>query len=78
MLASVISDDVLLYKITESANDPESLQRDLNSLTDWANTWQTEFNHDNSEHLQLSLKRPCFSMQYCIQGELIKKAVHTK
>ena len=72
------ADDVLLYKIIESTNDSESLQCDLNLLSDWANKWQMEFNPSKCEHLQVSLKRSCSPTQYYIQGELIKKVAQTK
>ena len=34
----------LLYRIIESTEDTTKLQQDLNKLSEWANTWQLNFN----------------------------------
>ena len=37
-------DDCLLYRIIESTEDTTKLQQDLDILSEWANTWQLNFN----------------------------------
>ena len=40
----MFADDCLLYRIIESTEDTTKLQQDLNILSEWANTWQLNFN----------------------------------
>jgi len=40
----MFADDCLLYRIINSTEDTTRLQEDLNKLSEWANTWQLNFN----------------------------------
>ena len=40
----MFADDYLLYRIIGSREDATKLQQDLNILSEWANTWQLNFN----------------------------------
>ena len=40
----MFADDCLLYGIINSREDTIQLQQDLNKLSEWANTWQLNFN----------------------------------
>ena len=36
----LFTDDCLLYRVINGAEDANMLQEDLNKLSEWANTWQ--------------------------------------
>ena len=40
----MFTDDCLLYRIVNSREDTTRLQQDLDKLSEWANTWQLNFN----------------------------------
>jgi len=40
----MFADDCLLYRIIESTENTTKLQQDLDILSEWANTWQLNFN----------------------------------
>ena len=40
----LFADDCLVYRLINSINDHQILQRDLNTLIEWSKKWQLEFN----------------------------------
>ena len=46
-LSSMYSDDTKVYGEADSEGDIKKLQSDLDSLADWADTWQLKCNADN-------------------------------
>jgi len=43
-LLHMFADDCLLYRVIESIEDTTKLQQDLNTLSEWANNWQLNYN----------------------------------
>ena len=41
---SLFVDDAVLYGVIKDCDDAESLQQDVNTLVQWADTWQMSFN----------------------------------
>ena len=48
------ADDTLIYRIINSAEDITILQRDLNTLSEWANKWLMSFNPSKCVHLTIT------------------------
>jgi len=46
----------IVYRVIQTSDDVQALQRDLNILFQWSIDWQMVFNLDKCEHLQVSLK----------------------
>ena len=59
------ADDIKL-----SSTDPEDLQRALDVVTSWTNTWKLKLNRDKSEHLTI---RPNQQHMFTIQNQAIPK-----
>ena len=55
---------------TLSSTDPEDLQRALDVVTSWTNTWKLKLNRDKSEHLTI---RPNQQHTFTIQNQAIPK-----
>ena len=53
----LFADDCLVYRQINSARDQLLLQQDVNTLRQWADTWQMSFNVDKCHILQISLGR---------------------
>ena len=64
----LFADDCLIYRPIYSNKDDERLQRDLNSLTQWASIWQMEFNVAKCNILQISNRHNISQFNYTMQG----------
>ena len=47
------ADDPKVYTVWETPSDGDALQRDLDSLVDWADIWQLQYNVDKCHILQM-------------------------
>lgn len=55
----LFADDTSLFKfLTNVLNEIESLQSDINKLTEWANVWYVTFNEVKTKLLRMSNRRP--------------------
>ena len=73
------ADDVVLYSNINSLDDCHALQKDLDSLTQWSQTWQMVFNPRKCEFLRVSNKNKHFiPYNYCIADSPIKEVNHVK
>ena len=57
------ADDILLYHMISSVDDCTLLQKDIDSLIKWSNTWQLPFNFNKCEFLRVT-KITSFSNYY--------------
>ena len=52
----LFADDSKLYAEVQSEGDAQTLQADLNAITDWADKWQLSFNVDKCKVLHIGKK----------------------
>ena len=50
------ADDTILYSTIHSSSDCITLQKDLDSLMQWATKWKMCFNPEKSEHMKITHK----------------------
>ena len=73
----LFADDCLLYRKIRKEEDTILLQKDLDNLQQWADTWLMQFNSDKCEILCVANKRKPIARNYTIHGktlELVKNA----
>ena len=72
----LFADDCLLYRIIRSSTDTDSLQNDLNSLTDWSSTWQMSFNTSKCKLLRITTKRNPITHTYKMANDMLETVKH--
>ena len=72
----LFADDCLLYRIIRSSDDTDSLQNDLNSLTDWSSKWQMSFNTSKCKLLHITTKRNPITHSYRMADNLLEMVKH--
>ena len=72
------ADDVLIYNTINSEADCTNLQSGLNTLQDWALTWQMHFNSSKCEFLRVTNRKKIIEFQYCIQGDIIREVQNAR
>lgn len=60
-VVKLFADDTKLYKAVSCPADCDSLQRDLDSLSTWSNTWQLKFNASKCHCMHIGKNNPCHS-----------------
>ena len=65
----LFADDSLLYRPIWSLKDHEILQKDLETLSAWANKWQMSFNVSKCKVLSLTKKKLPSRFTYIMDGE---------
>ena len=70
------TDDCLLNRIIRSSDDIDSLQNDLNSLTDWSSKWQMTFNTSKCKLLRITTKRNTIIHCYKMADDLLETVKH--
>ena len=71
------ADDILLIEQYTIA-DHEMLQKDLDIINKWAESWQMTFNLSKCELVQVTNKKHPLEHSYYLQGEQIKSVPHAK
>ena len=68
----LFADDTLVYRVIESDQDYQTLQNDLNKLTEWAKLWGMEFNVDKCYvmHIMSKYKK---RHEVCIPYQMLGK-----
>ena len=72
------ADDVLIYRIINTEDDCEILQRDLDSLQSWAYKWNISFNLVKCELIKITNKQSRIFFPYTIQNTLIREIIQAK
>ena len=72
----LFADDCLLYRDIRSTSDMEALQKDLDSLSNWANTWQMQFNAAKCHQLRITNQRSPTATEYKMNGHTLQRVEH--
>ena len=72
------ADDVLIYRIINTEDDCEILQRNLDSLQSWAYTWNVSFNPVKCELIKITNRQSRIFFPYTIQNTLIREVTQAK
>lgn len=72
----LFADDCVIYRPVLSHQDHEYLQNDLNTLVDWSNTWQMEFNVKKCAIMQFGTKTTKRTFNYTMKGEPLEIVNH--
>jgi hypothetical protein len=71
---SLYADDTKLYKSISNEHDCLLLQRDLDSIANWANSWQMSLNPDKTKMLSIGNCKVKFD--YKLHGKSIENVTH--
>ena len=72
------ADDTILYSTIHTLSDCITLQKDLDSLTQWATKWKMSFNPDKSEHMKITHKHNPVLFNYTLKNQSIKEVTSAK
>ena len=72
------ADDTILYSTIHTLSDCITLQKDLDSLTQWATKWKMSFNPDKSEHMKITHKHNPVLFNYTLKNQTIKEVTSAK
>ena len=67
-----------MYSTIHTLADCTNLQQDLNTLSNWATTWNMSFNPDKCEYLKISLKHNTLTYNYTMNKITIKEVPSAK
>ena len=63
---SKFADDTKYGRVIRNDEDREKMQRDIDKLSEWAETWQMDFNSKKCKIMHFGIKNPCYD--YCMGG----------
>ena len=72
----LFADDCVIYRPVLCQQDHENLQNDLNTLVDWSNTWQMEFNVKKCAIMQIGTSTRKRALNYTMKGEPLEIVDH--
>jgi len=72
----LFADDCVVYRAIRTPSDREILQRDLEKLVEWSNTWQMEFNVDKCAIMNITTKRNKSLFDYSMKGQIFENVKH--
>ena len=52
--AFLFADDTKIYSVITREDDQKELQKDLNTLSDWNETWLLKFHSDKCKHMKIA------------------------
>lgn len=76
--ARLFAVDCLLYRTINSIEDAKELQKDLDTLQRWKQTWLMEFNPDKCEVINITNKKSHVYHDYNIHGKILAHVTHAK
>jgi hypothetical protein len=72
----LFADDCVVYRAVQSKEDHIILQKDLNTLVEWSNTWQMEFNVSKCAIMNITTKRNKSIFEYSMAGQKLSVVKH--
>ena len=74
----LFADDTYIYRVIKSKEDTTALQRDLDALVKWKQTWSTKFHPDKCKVLRITNKRKIIRFDYKIHNKCLERTDHAK
>jgi hypothetical protein len=74
----LFADDSILYREIRNPVDHSILQEDLNTIFNWADTWQISFNASKCQHLSITRKIKQSHFNYKVAQQVIEKTTSHK
>ena len=76
--AYLFADDTKIYRTITTEEDKNTLQEDLERLTEWSNTWLLKFHPQKCKHLHIGTKNPDPDFEYELMGNKLEKVQEEK
>ena len=74
----LFADDAIVYRTISDPSDCQTLQEDLDKLSNWEKTWLMEFNASKCEVLTVTNKRSPIVTNYILHGQALKNVKSAK
>ena len=74
----LFADDCLLYRAIRGREDQVDMQRDLDTLCDWGDTWGMRFNASKCNIMRISRSRNPITQFYSLKGQILSEVTHAK
>ena len=74
----LFADDCLTYRNIKNKEDQIALQKDLNLLENWGNTWGMHFNAAKCNIMRVSLTRDPKLFNYSLTGQVLEEVMDAK
>ena len=68
----LFADDCIIYKIINSMDDSRCLQRDLNVISQWTETWQMQLNIDKCAVIRCTRSHSPIKFDYTLNDTIVK------
>ena len=75
-MLKLFADGCILYKAISSVEDCNELQNDLNTIYQWSQKWQMNFNINKCVVLKCSKSTPPISTQYYLDNHTLDCVKH--
>ena len=72
----LFADDCIMYREIKSPQDSALLQKDIDSLCQWENTWQISFNSAKCYVMHVSHKTKPLTQEYHMNGRALESVSH--
>ena len=74
----LFADDAIVYHTISDPSDCQTLEEDLDKLSNWEMTWLMEFNASKCEVLTVTNKSPPIVTNYMLHGQALKNLKSAK
>ena len=77
-IVRLFADDCLIYRNIKNKEDQITLQKDLNLLENWGNTWGMRFNAAKCNIMRVSRTRNSKLVNYTLTGQVLEEVMDAK
>jgi hypothetical protein len=74
----LFADDTIIYRTITDKADAQELQKDINKLAEWEDTWKMKFHPDKCNLLHVTRKKKTEVNAYNLHGHTLEKVNSTK
>jgi hypothetical protein len=74
----LFADDTIAYLTVTNSMDAESLQKDLEKMTEWSNRWAMEFHPQKCQVISITRKRHPFKYDYHMGNHILERVASAK